>query len=114
MYSETAREPLEQISFCDILNHPPFQRMGRAGIEQNITIVKRTAVCLQKKKNLSCISLKIALTIYCQICSKDIRNCSLCNFKVMISNNCYFLTQRFYIFAIFGLDRNYKNQLIVP
>ncbi len=31
MYSETAREPLEQISFCDILNHPGFLKNGESG-----------------------------------------------------------------------------------
>jgi hypothetical protein len=30
-FIETAREPLEQISFCDILNHPGFSKNGESG-----------------------------------------------------------------------------------
>jgi hypothetical protein len=115
MYSETAREPLEQISFCDILNHPGFSKNGESGYITKHNYCKKNSSLPTKelKSQLYTVSLKIALTIYCQICMFK-RNCSLCNFKVIISNDWYFLTQCFYSFAIFGLDRNHKNQPIVP
>ncbi len=43
MYSETAREPLEQIFFCDILNHPASQKNGESGNRTKHNYCKKTS-----------------------------------------------------------------------